>query len=94
MYFLRGPCQDATSKRSPLVPVEDLFMLKGNQSFKFRAYTIIHRNYAGNKHKSFKIMKTHIFEILDKAKPYTKNIRGLNLAVVKHMTVKVIKIPL
>jgi hypothetical protein len=33
-------------------------------------------------------MKIHIFEILDKAKPDTENIRGLNLAVVRNMAVK------
>jgi hypothetical protein len=36
-------------------------------------------------------MEIHIFEILDKAKPNIENIRGLNLAAVKHMTVKVKK---
>jgi hypothetical protein len=40
------------------------------------------------------IMKIHIFEILDKAKPNNQNIRGLNLAAVKNMAVKVNKMPL
>jgi hypothetical protein len=32
--------------------------------------------------------------ILDKAKPDTENIRDLNLAVVRHMAVQMIKLPL
>jgi hypothetical protein len=43
-------------------------------------------NYAGNKQKSFKIMKIHIFWIYGKSKPDTENIRGLNLAAVRRMT--------
>jgi hypothetical protein len=39
-------------------------------------------------------MEVAIFEILDKAKCNAENIRGLNLAAVKHMTVKVHKMPL
>jgi hypothetical protein len=35
-----------------------------------------------------------MFAILDKAKPDTGNIRDLNLAVVRHMTVQVIKLVL
>jgi hypothetical protein len=35
-----------------------------------------------------------VFAILDKAKPDTENIRYLNLAVVRHMTVQVIKLVL
>jgi hypothetical protein len=35
------------------------------------------------------IMKIHTFEILDNAEPNTENKRGINLAAVKHMTVKV-----
>jgi hypothetical protein len=61
--------------------------------FKFHMYMTIKPNNAGSKHKSFKIMKIHIFEMLDKAKPNTENIR-LNSVAVKHMTVKEIKIPL
>jgi hypothetical protein len=38
-----------------------------------------------------KIVKIHIFEILGRAKPNTENVRGLNLAAAKHMTVKVAK---
>jgi hypothetical protein len=34
-------------------------------------------------------MKINIFEILDKAKPNTESIKGINLAAVKRMTVKV-----
>jgi hypothetical protein len=39
-------------------------------------------------------MKINIFGIFDKAKPNTENMRGLNLAAVKHMTVKVDEMPL
>jgi hypothetical protein len=39
-------------------------------------------------------MKALIFAILDKAKPDTKNIRDLNLAVVKRTTVQVTRLPL
>jgi hypothetical protein len=35
-----------------------------------------------------------IFAILDKVKPDTENIRDLNMAVVRHVTVLVIKLPL
>jgi hypothetical protein len=31
---------------------------------------------------------------LDKARPFTENIRGLNLAAVKHTTVQVTRLPL
>jgi hypothetical protein len=34
-------------------------------------------------------MKTQVFETLDKANRDTGNIKGLNLAVVKHMTFQV-----
>jgi hypothetical protein len=50
-------------------------------------YMIILQNYAGNKQKSYKIIKMQIFAILDKAKPDAGNIRGLNLGAVKHSTV-------
>jgi hypothetical protein len=49
---------------------------------------IIYQNYAGNKQKSYKVMKMKMFAILNKAHPDTSNIRGLNLAVVKHTTVQ------
>jgi hypothetical protein len=39
-------------------------------------------------------MKMQMLAALDKAKPDTENIRGLNLAAVKHMTVKVTELPL
>jgi hypothetical protein len=42
-------------------------------------------------HKSFKIMKIHVFETLDKASPNRENMTELNFAVVKHMIVKVNK---
>jgi hypothetical protein len=48
------------------------------------------KNYADNKHKLYKTMKTQIFATLDKAKPDT----GLNLAAVKHTTVQVTRLPL
>jgi hypothetical protein len=46
----------------------------------------------GNKQKSSKIMKMKMFVTLDKARPHIENIRGLNLAAVKCMTVQVSKI--
>jgi hypothetical protein len=52
-------------------------------------YTIMWQNCAGNKQKSYKIIKMKMYAILDKAKPHTENIRGLNLAVVKRTTVVV-----
>jgi hypothetical protein len=51
-------------------------------------------NYAGNKHRSFKIMKIYIFEILNKAMPDIENIRGLNLAVLRRMADQMTKPPL
>jgi hypothetical protein len=39
--------------------------------------------------KSFVIMRIKIYGILDKAKPSTTNIRGLNLSAVKCTTVQV-----
>jgi hypothetical protein len=48
--------------------------------------------YADNKQKSYKLMKMKMFAIL--AKPETENIRGLNLAAVKHMTVQMTRRPL
>jgi hypothetical protein len=39
--------------------------------------------------RTFKIMKTKMYAILDKAKPHTENIRGLNLEAVTCMTVQV-----
>jgi hypothetical protein len=39
-------------------------------------------------------MKMKMFATLDKANPDTGNIRGLNLAAVKHATVQVTKLPL
>jgi hypothetical protein len=39
-------------------------------------------------------MRMDMFAIWDKAKPDIGNIRGLNLAAVKLMTVQVIKLPL
>jgi hypothetical protein len=38
-------------------------------------------------------MKIKIFVTLDKAKPHTENIRGLNLAVVMCTTVQVSRLP-
>jgi hypothetical protein len=51
-------------------------------------------NHAGSKQKSYKIMKMKMFAILDKAKPDTGNIRGLNLAAVMFMTVQASRLPL
>jgi hypothetical protein len=56
-------------------------------------YVIIQQNCAGNKQKSYKIMRMNMFAAKDKAKPDIENIRGLNLAVVKLMTVHATKLP-
>jgi hypothetical protein len=55
----------------------------------FPSYLIIHQNYAGNKQKSYKFKKMQVLAILDKENPDTGNIKGLNLAAVKHTTVQV-----
>jgi hypothetical protein len=47
-----------------------------------------------NKQKSSKIIKMRMFATLDKAKPDTENIRGLNLAAVMCMTVQVSRLSL
>jgi hypothetical protein len=39
-------------------------------------------------------MKMQLFAELDKATHDTENIRGLNLAAVKHMTIQVTRLPL
>jgi hypothetical protein len=44
--------------------------------------------------KSYKIMRMNMFAIQDKVNAYTENIRGLNLAVVKLMTIQMTKLPL
>jgi hypothetical protein len=46
------------------------------------------KNYAGIKQKSQKMMNMQMFATLDKVKPDTGSIRGLNLAAVKHTTFK------
>jgi len=48
---------------------------------------ILLQNYAGSKQKSYEIMTVKMLTTLDKVKPSTGSIRGLNLAVVKHMIV-------
>jgi hypothetical protein len=55
---------------------------------------IIIQNYAGNKQKSYIFMRMKMFATMEKAKPDTENIRGLNLAAVKHKTVEVTRPPL
>jgi hypothetical protein len=62
---------------------------------KFRMYLVYDyiKNYAGNKQKSSKIMIMKLFATLDKVKPDIENIRGLNLAAVKHRTVQVTRLP-
>jgi hypothetical protein len=57
-------------------------------------YTIIQQNCAGDKQKSYKIMRMNMFAVQDKVKPDVENIRSLNLAVVKLTTVQVTKLPL
>jgi hypothetical protein len=44
----------------------------------FRTYIIIKQNFAGNKQKSYKIIKMQLFATLDKANPDEGNKRGLN----------------
>jgi hypothetical protein len=46
------------------------------------------------KQKSYKTVILNIFATLDEAKPETENVRGLNLAAVKHTTVQVTRLPL
>jgi hypothetical protein len=43
--------------------------------------------------KSSKIMKIKMFVTMDKARPDTENIRGLNLAAVMCTTVQVSRLP-
>jgi hypothetical protein len=54
------------------------------------------RNYAGNKQKSYKIMKMQMFATLDNERNDTGNIRvrGLNLAAVEQTAVQVTRLPL
>jgi hypothetical protein len=61
---------------------------------KFHTFKISSQNYAGSKQKSYKIIITQMFTILDKAKPNTESIRGLNLAAVTPTIVQVSKLPL
>jgi hypothetical protein len=53
---------------------------------------IIKQKYAGNKQKSYKIMKMQMFATLDKAYPDKGNIRGVNLAAVKHTAVQMARL--
>jgi hypothetical protein len=57
-------------------------------------YRIIKHDSAGNKQKSYKIMRMNILAAQDKAMPDTEIIRGLNLVAVKLTTVQVTKLPL
>jgi hypothetical protein len=52
----------------------------------FHMYTIIQQNCAGNKLKSYKIMRMNMIAVQGIAKPDIENIRGLNLVVVKLTT--------
>jgi hypothetical protein len=52
-------------------------------------FTIILQNYAGNKHKFYKIMNIKMSALYGKAKPSTENMRGLNFAAVNRTTVQV-----
>jgi hypothetical protein len=49
---------------------------------------------AGNKQKSYKIMRRFMFAAQNKAKPDIENIRSLNLVVVKLTTIQASKLPL
>jgi hypothetical protein len=55
---------------------------------------ITKQNHVGNKQKSSKIMQTKMFATLDKAKPDTENIKGLDLEAVMCMTVQVTRLSL
>jgi hypothetical protein len=57
-------------------------------------HMVIEPNYAGNKPKSFNITRVYMLSIVDMATPDTENIRDLNLAVVRHMAVQMIKLVL
>jgi hypothetical protein len=57
-------------------------------------YIIMLQKCAGNKQKSYKIMKIQMFATSEKAKPVTENMGGFILAAVKHMTIQVSKQPL
>jgi hypothetical protein len=58
------------------------------------AHSHAQQNHAGSKQKSYEIMRTKMFAILDKAKPDTGNTRGLNLAAVVCTAVQVSGLPL
>jgi hypothetical protein len=58
----------------------------------FCMHMIIKQNYAGNKQKSYKIMRMNMFALKGNAKPDTENIRGLILVVIMLMTVQVTKL--
>jgi hypothetical protein len=53
---------------------------------------ITQQNHEINKQKSSNFMKMKMFATLDKAKPDTENIRGLNLAVAMCTTVQVFRV--
>jgi hypothetical protein len=55
---------------------------------------MIRQNCAGNKQKSYRVMRMNMFEVYRKAEPDIENIMGLNLAVVKLTTVLETKLPL
>jgi hypothetical protein len=76
----------ATGKFPRSTPIHDM-----NISFEIPYMYNYITNYAGNKPKAFNIMRIYMFVILDKANPDTENVRDLKLAVVRCMTVQVIK---
>jgi len=49
---------------------------------------ILSQNCAGNKLKSYEIMRIKMLAALDKTKPNTRIVRELNWAAVKHVSVK------
>jgi hypothetical protein len=79
--FLCGPRRDVTSKGQGQLLVQP---------------SVCVQNCAGDKQKSYKIMRMNIFAVYDKVKSDTENtsIKGLNLAVVKLTTVKMTKLSL
>jgi hypothetical protein len=58
----------------------------------FQPSICIQLNFAGNKEKSLKIIRMNMFAVYGKAKPDIGNITGLNLGMVKLMTIQMTKL--
>jgi hypothetical protein len=61
---------------------------------KFRMFTILLQNCAGNRQRSSKTTTMKTFETSDKAKPNTGNIKGSNLAAVKLTIAQMYNLPI